>query len=64
MSMTYWGIVGYGVCLDDLDPHLNNEKVNKLIREMNPDIVFEGDVQFARTLSNPKLKYCEVILQE
>jgi len=44
MSMTYWGIVGYGVCLDDLDPHLNNEKVNKLIREMNPDIVFEGDV--------------------
>ena len=44
MSMSYWGIVGYGVCLDDIDTYLDKDKINKLVRKMNPEIEFEEDV--------------------
>ena len=44
MSMDYWGITGFGVCLDDIDKYLNSEKVNKLIRRMFPKETFEEDV--------------------
>ena len=44
MSVSYWGIVGYGVCLDDIDKYLDREKINILVRKANPDIEFEEDV--------------------
>ena len=43
MSRSYWGIIGYGVNLDDV-PNLNSEKVNRLVRKINPLEKFEGDV--------------------
>jgi len=44
MSMDYWGITGYGVCLDDIEKYLDREKVNKIIRQMFPDEEFTEDV--------------------
>ena len=44
MSMTYWGITGFGVCLTDIDKYLNKEKVNKFVRLGNPSMTFEDDV--------------------
>ena len=44
MSMDYWGIIGYGVCLDDIYDYLNREKVNTLVRKLLPKETFEEDV--------------------
>lgn len=44
MSVSYWGIVGFGVCLDDIDKYLDKEKINILVRKLNPDIEFNEDV--------------------
>ena len=34
MSVSYWGIVGYGICIDKIIPHLNNEKIKSKIKEL------------------------------
>ena len=44
MSWCHWGIVGYGVDLDDIEKYINTEKVNKLVRELNPNEIFDEDV--------------------
>lgn len=44
MSMTYWGIVGYGICLNDIDKYLNVKKINEKVRAANPKNTFEEDV--------------------
>lgn len=44
MSMAYWGIVGYGVKLDDIHQYLDQEKVKRLIREINPNEKFTDDI--------------------
>ena len=44
MSWTHWGIVGYGVDLDDIEKYINKEKVNLLVREINPLENFDEDV--------------------
>ena len=44
MSVDYWGIVGYGICLDDVSKYLNAEKVNDLVRKLMPKETFEEDV--------------------
>lgn len=44
MSVSYWGIVGYGIDLDNIAEYLNKEKVNLLVRKNNPKEIFEEDV--------------------
>ena len=44
MSVSYWGIVGYGVCINDIDKYLDKYKINNLVRKFNPNIEFEEDV--------------------
>ena len=44
MSWSHWGIVGYGVDLDDITEYIDTEKVNKLVRELSPNETFEEDV--------------------
>lgn len=44
MSVSYWGINGYGICINDIEKYLNYEKVNKLVRSLNPDVEFEDDI--------------------
>lgn len=44
MSVSYWGIVGYGVLIDDIMPFIDNELVNVEVRERNKDIEFKEDV--------------------
>ena len=44
MSMSYWGINGFGVCIDDIYKYIDNAKVNRKVREANPEITFEEDV--------------------
>ena len=44
MSMSYWGIVGYGVCVQDIEKYLNHPKVNRLVAEMNANTQFDEDV--------------------
>lgn len=44
MSWSHWGIVGYGIDIDDIFEYINTEKVNKLVRELNPKEEFEEDV--------------------
>ena len=44
MSYSYWGIVGYGVCIDDITKYIDNEKVNLKVRELSPNETFEEDV--------------------
>ena len=41
MSVSYWGIKGYGVNLDDVNKYIDNKKVNEIIRLLNPNITFE-----------------------
>lgn len=49
MSMDYWGIVGYGVCVQDIEQYIDKEKVNILVRDINVNCcdftedVFEDD---------------------
>lgn len=44
MSVEYWGIIGYGICLSDIDEYINKEKINNIVRNINPDIEFDDDV--------------------
>ena len=37
MSVSYWGIVGYGIEVNDIKKYINKEKVNKLVRQLNPN---------------------------
>ena len=37
MSLSYWMIEGIGLCANDIEPHLDNEKVVKCISEVHPD---------------------------
>ena len=37
MSVSYWGIVGYGIEVNDIKKYINEEKVNKLVRQLNPN---------------------------
>ena len=67
MSMCYWGIVGHGVCIDDIHKYINKEKVNKLVRELNPDIdlkenedVFEENVFYGDPYMNFAEFLCEL----
>lgn len=43
MSVSYWGIVGYGIRLDDIGKYINKEKINILVRELNPNIEFNNE---------------------
>ena len=56
MSMSYWGIVGYGVCIDDIYKYIDQKKVNQLVRDMLPyDIeedVFEDDTFYGNPYAN------------
>jgi len=44
MSVSYWGIVGYGVCIDNLYKYLDHEKINKIVRKLNLHYTFDDDV--------------------
>lgn len=46
MSLDYWSITGYGICMDDIYGCINKEKVNKTVRELNPDFDFGNDDVF------------------
>ena len=63
MSMDYWGIVGYGVDIDDISKYINHEKVNKLVRELLPDEDFEdSDVMDDDTFyGNPYFNFAEFL---
>ncbi len=46
MSMDYWGIVGYGLCLNDIEEYINREKFNQVVRDINPNLQFDEDDVF------------------
>lgn len=46
MSRSYWGVVGYGINLRDIDKYLDEKSVNRLIREMNPNVEFSDTSVF------------------
>jgi len=59
MSMCYWGIVGYGVCIEDIAKYINHEKVNSIIRTLfkeedfhENDDVFEDDTFYGNPYTN------------
>ena len=42
MSMSYWGITGFGLCMDDIYPALKQDAVKEKIKEMFKAIDTEG----------------------
>ena len=42
MSYDYWAIYGYGISMNNI-PLVNVEKVNNLVKKINPNIAFEDD---------------------
>lgn len=44
MSVSYWGIIGYGLCIDDIYKFINHEKVKHYIKKMVPEIEIDEDV--------------------
>lgn len=64
MSMDYWGIIGYGIEIQDIYRHINKEKVNKLVRELNPNLKFEDDVFDDDTfIGNPYNSFAEFLCE-
>ena len=64
MSMTYWGIIGFGICLDDISEYINEEKVKEYVHKFLPDEVFDddllqSDVFFGDPYSNMAEFLCE-----
>lgn len=64
MSMCYWGIVGYGVCIDDVDKYIDHGKVNKIVRTLfkendfyTDDDVFDDDTFYG----NPYYNFAEFL---
>lgn len=43
MSVSYWGIVGYGVCLEDIEKYLNKGKVIKYLKILDPEFEAKDD---------------------
>ena len=67
MSMSYWGIVGYGVCINDIEKYINHEKVNKIVRSLfkegdfyEDDDVFEDDTFYGNPYTNFGEFLCEL----
>lgn len=67
MSMSYWGIVGYGVCINDIEKYINHEKVNKIVRSLfkeedfyEDDDVFEDDTFYGNPYYNFGEFLCEL----
>lgn len=67
MSMCYWGIVGYGVCIDDIYKYIDHGKVNKIIRTLfkeddfyTDDDVFDDDTFYGNPYCNFAEFLCEL----
>ena len=64
MSMDYWGIVGYGVSVENIRKYINEEKVNTLVRELNANELFEDDVFDDDTFcGNPYNNFAEFLCE-
>ena len=63
MSVSYWGIIGYGVKLNDIYKYIDHDKVNSLVRDLiNEDIegdVFDDDTFYGNPYSNFGEFLCE-----
>ena len=43
MSVSYWGIIGYGLCIDDIYKFINHEKVKHYVKKMVPEIEIDDE---------------------
>lgn len=44
MSVSYWGITGYGIDLDDIRNSIDEEKVYRLVKQLVPNEIFGDNV--------------------
>lgn len=64
MSMTSWGIVGYGVSIDDIYKYIDHEKVNAIIRKLFREEDFTEDVFEDDTFyGNPYTNFAEFLCE-
>ena len=43
MSVEYWGIKGYGVCIDDISSYINEKKVKNFVKKFLSEENIEDD---------------------
>ena len=64
MSRCYWGITGYGICLNDIAKYLNKEKVVGYLKRISPNQTIDEDPFENDTFyGNPYNSFVEFLLE-